>query len=59
MGEVRLNDGKYGKMTFRTQENRKIRPSVGCGDKFLPSTAVRRYNFRNPRSHLGNVGLIH
>ena len=58
MGEVRLNDGKYGQMTCRTQENRKIRPSVGCGDKSVPSTVVRRYDFRKLGGHLGNVGLV-
>ncbi len=59
MGEVRLNDGKYGQMTFRTQENRKIRPSVGCGDKSVPSTVVRRYDLRKSGGHLGKVGSIH
>ncbi len=41
------NDGKYGHVAFRThvvfrtQENRKIRPSVGCGENSVPSTVVR------------------
>jgi hypothetical protein len=28
-------------MAFQTQENRKIRPSVGCGENSVPSTVVR------------------
>jgi len=38
---VCLDDGKYGQMAFQTQENRKIRPSVGCGENPVPSTVVR------------------
>ena len=56
-GGVCLDDGKYGQMTFRTQENRKIRPSIGCGENSVPSTVVRGYYLRNPGGHLGNVGL--
>ena len=55
-GGVCLNDGKYGQMAFRTRENRKIRPSVGCGENSVPSTVVRGYDLRKPGGHLGNVG---
>ena len=44
-------------MAFRTWENQKIRPSVGCGENSAPSTAVRGYDLRKPRGHLGNIGL--
>ncbi len=43
-------------MAFRTQETRKIRPSVGCGEAFVPSTIVQWYDLRNPVGHMGNVG---
>ncbi len=35
-GGVCLDDGKYGQMISRTQENRKIRPSVGRGENSVP-----------------------
>ncbi len=56
-GEVRLDDGKYGQTAFRTQENRKIRPSVGLGrDAVL--LAVERWNdFPEFGGYPGNVGL--
>jgi hypothetical protein len=39
-------------MAFRTQENRKIRPSVGCGENSVPSTVVRGYD---RKSHVGTL----
>ncbi len=56
-GGVCLDDGKFGQMTFRTQENRQIRPSIGCGEYSVPSTVGRGYYLRKPGGHLGNVGL--
>lgn len=44
MGEVRPDDGKYGQIAFRTQENRNISPSDGCGESSVPSTVVRGYD---------------
>ncbi len=54
---VCLNGGKSGEIAFQTQENRKIRPSVGCGENSVPSTVVRGYDLCQPGGHLGNVGL--
>ena len=39
-----------------TMANRKIRPSVGCGENSVPSTVVGEYGFRKLGGHLGNVG---
>ncbi|MCZ6587745.1 MAG: hypothetical protein O7B24_07355 [Alphaproteobacteria bacterium] len=55
-GGVCLDYGKYGQMALRTQENRKIRPSIGCGENSVPSTVVRGHDLRKPGGHLGNVG---
>ncbi len=55
-GEVCLDDGKYGQMAFRAQENRKIRSSDGCGENPVLSTMVGRYGFHEPGGNLGNVG---
>ena len=57
-GEVRLDDGKYGQIAFRTQENRKIRSSDGCGVNSVPSTMVRGYDFHELGGYLGNIGLF-
>ncbi len=54
-GEVCLDDGKYGQITFRTRENRKISPSDGRGESSDPSTGVRGYDFYKLGGHLGNV----
>ena len=55
-GGVCLDDDKIGRMGLWTQENRKIRPSAGCGENSVPSTVVRGYDLRKPGGHLGNVG---
>ena len=55
-GGVCLDDGKYGQRTFRTQEIRKIRPSVGCGVTFFPLIVVWGYDLQQPGSDLGNAG---
>ncbi len=55
-GGVCLDDGKYGQMAFRAQENRKIRSSGGGGNYSVPSTVARLYDFREPGGYLGNVG---
>ena len=36
--------------------NRKIRPSVGCGENSVLSTVVRGYDLCKPGGHLGIVG---
>ena len=56
-GELRLNPGKYGQMAFRTQKNRKIRPSDGCGRDTVPLAVKWWYDFPEFGCHLGNVGL--
>ncbi len=58
-GELRLNRGKYGQMAFRTQKNRKIRPSDGRKGSTVPVVMVRWYVFHGFGCHLGNVGLGH
>ena len=57
-GEVRLDDGKFGQMAFRTQENRKIRSSDGCGGKMIPTAAQFACHRHEIDANLGNVGLI-
>ncbi|MDP7426331.1 MAG: hypothetical protein QF394_13055, partial [Rhodospirillales bacterium] len=54
-GEICLDGGKYGKMTFRKQENREIRSSGGGGNDFVPLTVARWYDSREPSGYLGNV----
>ena len=56
-GEVHLDDGKYGQMAFRTQEDRKNRSPDGCGDRFLPSNMIRGHDSHKLGDYLGNVGL--
>jgi hypothetical protein len=51
------NMGKWSwQVAFRTQEDRKIRPPDGYGDRLLPSNTVREYNSHRLEGHLGNVG---
>ena len=57
-GEVRLVDGKYGQMAFQKQKNRKIKSTDGCGENFIPSMAVRRFDFHKPGGYLGNVRFV-
>jgi hypothetical protein len=56
-GEVHLDEGKYGQMAFRTQEDRKNRSPDGCGDRFLPSNMIRGHDSHKLGDYLGNVGL--
>ncbi len=55
-GGVCLDDAKYGQMAFWTQENRKIRPSVGYGENTIPLAVRRWYNLLEFGCYLGNVG---
>ncbi len=52
-----LDAGQFGQMAFQTQENRKIRPSVGCVKNNFLLTVVIWYDLRRPGCHLGNVVL--
>ncbi len=36
----KADGGKYGQLAFRTQENRKIRSSDGCGENSVLSSAT-------------------
>jgi hypothetical protein len=56
-GEVHLDEGEYGQMAFRTQEDRKNRSPDGCGDCFLPSNMIRGHDSHKLGDYLGNVGL--
>jgi hypothetical protein len=55
-GEVRLDDGKYGKWLSGHSKTETIRSSDGCGETSVPSTMVRGYDFHTPGGYLGNPG---
>ncbi len=60
MGEVCLDDGKYGQMAFQARvdlQNQAIGwLSDGCGRDAVPVTVERRSDFPEFACHMGNVG---
>ncbi len=58
-GEVRLDDGKYGQMAFRTQQNRNNQVIGWLRGNFCSLTMVRGYDFHRLGGYLGNPGSSH
>jgi hypothetical protein len=56
MGEVRLNNGKSGKMAPQTRAGLPNQAIDCCGESSVPSTVARWYNFPEFGGYLGNVG---
>ena len=54
--ESSLNGGKSGQTALGTQENRIIRPSLGCGENSVPSAVRLGYDHHESEGYLGNVG---
>jgi len=56
MGEVRLDDGNYGKMAFRVRSTHQIRLPHNCRGKTVTMAAHFGYDRHGFEGYLGNVG---